>query len=275
MTQYTPRPFDEEAALYDEQFTSNPVALRARGAVWEILASCFKEGDHVLELNCGTGEDALMLGRMGVRVTAIDSSQSMLDIASRKSGLHRLDHLISYRLLRFEELDQLDTTLFDGVLSNFGGLNCTEDLPSVLKSVASVLKPGGGGVFCFLGKSPIWEILSFLGRGEYGKAFRRQPRLTRQAGKANGSIPVRVGSRTVQVRYYGTRELREIMSPWFSVVQTAGLSILSPLPASRSFAVRHPGLTNALLGLDDRIRRLPGLRSLGDHTVIVARRSGR
>ena len=43
-----------------------------------------KAGERVLELNCGTGEDAVHLARRGVRVLATDNSPRMLAAARSK-----------------------------------------------------------------------------------------------------------------------------------------------------------------------------------------------
>ena len=53
-----------------------------RGAVWEILLDIFEEGAHILELNCGTGEDALFLARHDMSVVACDASEGMIQAAA-------------------------------------------------------------------------------------------------------------------------------------------------------------------------------------------------
>jgi ubiquinone/menaquinone biosynthesis C-methylase UbiE len=257
-------PFDEMASAYDEAFEKNPIAKGTRLVVWDILNSRFAAPDRILDLACGTGEDAIMLAQAGVHVTGTDSSEEMLRRARQKSASQSLDHLVTFKLLRFEELDSLDETIFDGILSNFGGLNCAADLPAIMRSIARLTRPGGMAVLCFLGRSSVWEIASFLARGSFAKAFRRY---------AGGGVPAKVGSTSIPVWYHGVRDLRRILGPWFTIEEIVGLSILSPPPASLSFVDNHPHATDALMGLDDLIRRMPLLRTLGDHVVIVARRS--
>src|SRR5262249_38723470 len=109
-----PAAFDAEAPTYDQKFSSNPVALRARAVVWDMLKSRLGAGDHVLEINCGTGEDALMLARLGIKVTATDSSAEMISASREKVSRHGMGHLIDLKHLRFEELISLNESIFDG-----------------------------------------------------------------------------------------------------------------------------------------------------------------
>ncbi|MGH2544698.1 MAG: class I SAM-dependent methyltransferase, partial [Ardenticatenaceae bacterium] len=78
-------PFDEAAAAYDTDFTHRQLGRWLREMVWERLDATFQPGDHVLELGCGTGEDAVWLARRGIRVTATDASAGMIEQARRKA----------------------------------------------------------------------------------------------------------------------------------------------------------------------------------------------
>ena len=52
-------PFDAMAAAYARSFTESAIGRYMRAAVWRWLDAAFQPGDRVLELNCGTGEDAV------------------------------------------------------------------------------------------------------------------------------------------------------------------------------------------------------------------------
>jgi SAM-dependent methyltransferase len=86
--------FDALAAEYDASFTATPLGTLLREAVWRRLDACFAPGDRVLELACGTGEDAVHLARRGVRVTAIDASPAMVETARRKVAAAGLEGMI-------------------------------------------------------------------------------------------------------------------------------------------------------------------------------------
>jgi SAM-dependent methyltransferase len=76
-------PFDSVALDYDRLFTIRLLAKRSGLRYREQIERCFAPGSHVLELNCGTGEDALALARSGVRVSAYDASPEMIETANQ------------------------------------------------------------------------------------------------------------------------------------------------------------------------------------------------
>jgi ubiquinone/menaquinone biosynthesis C-methylase UbiE len=66
--------FDRLAAKYDDMFTRSMVGRAQRQAVWDVLLETIEPGSHILELNCGTGEDALFLAQHDMSVVACDAS---------------------------------------------------------------------------------------------------------------------------------------------------------------------------------------------------------
>lgn len=97
-------------------------------------------GDPALDLCCGTGDQALALGRRGARVVAADFCLPMLAIARRKAGrLHG-------RRPAEMAADALDLPLADrrfaGATVSFG-LRNVADLDRALGELFRVLRPGG------------------------------------------------------------------------------------------------------------------------------------
>src|SRR5512142_2340783 len=91
--------FDHIGARYDAEFTNTDLSRWFRRRVWERLASLFKPGDRVIELGCGTGEDAIWLAKRGVRVLAGDASPAMLAETARKARAENVEALVETRLL--------------------------------------------------------------------------------------------------------------------------------------------------------------------------------
>ncbi|MEZ4768408.1 MAG: methyltransferase domain-containing protein [Caldilineales bacterium] len=89
-------PFDAAAGSYDAEFTGTQLARWLRETVWSVLGETFAPGDRVLELGCGTGEDAVWLAQRGVHVTATDASTAMLDAAQRKAAAVGISDLIDF-----------------------------------------------------------------------------------------------------------------------------------------------------------------------------------
>src|SRR5208282_6229160 len=77
--------FDRAAGSYDELFTRSTIGQAQRKQVWERLLRVFAPGERILELNCGTGEDARFLARQGRSIVACDASMEMIEVARRRN----------------------------------------------------------------------------------------------------------------------------------------------------------------------------------------------
>ena len=73
--------FDPVADLYDEIFSNTRIGKAQRDIVWKYLRKKNLINKNILELNCGTGVDAIHLAQNN-RVTATDASEAMLRIKS-------------------------------------------------------------------------------------------------------------------------------------------------------------------------------------------------
>ncbi len=247
--------FDKLAAEYDHGFTRTVLGERLRHAVWRRLDALFAPGDRVLELACGTGEDALHLGQRGIRVLATDASPEMVHVAREKVERAGLTG-VEVRQLAVEELHRLDAPPFDGALSDFGGLNCVADLPAAGQALAARLRPGAIAVLCVMGPVVPWEWVWFLGRG---KAFRR---LTRGGVEWRG----------LRIRYPSIGTLRQALSPSFQMRRVAALGALLPPPYAEGWAARHPRLINRLDRWERRFETVSPLPWLADHYLMELER---
>ena len=74
-------PFDATAHGYDQEFTLTQVGRMQRAVTHRYLKELIqtKKPKSVLELNCGTGEDALWLAQQDLLVTATDLSAEMVN----------------------------------------------------------------------------------------------------------------------------------------------------------------------------------------------------
>jgi ubiquinone/menaquinone biosynthesis C-methylase UbiE len=171
-------PFDHIASTYDSVFTRSAIGQLQRKRVWKYVETIIPElkGFEMLELNCGTGEDADLFGEKGYNMIATDISEEMLKITNRKGSQFSMHNRISSHYL---DLDSLNETLFDKkfdlVFSNFGGINCInpESLKKLLQNLPSILNPGGRFVGVVMPKFCAWETIFFMLRLQFKKAFRR------------------------------------------------------------------------------------------------------
>jgi len=256
-------PFDTIAATYDGMFTESAIGRAQRGAVWSEMARAFRPGQRVLEINCGTGIDAIHMARRGIHVEACDSASRMIALAQRRAAAEFLP--IQFRCLAIEKIDELaSTTLYDGVLSNFSGLNCVADLHAVSATLSRLVKPGGRVVLCVFGTLCLWEVVWYLSAGNLSKAFRRFRR--------SGTESVLGPSATVTVHYRTVNSLRKLFAPRFRLERRRGVGILVPPSYAASVSSRFPRLLRLAVQVDRLFCRCPLVRSLADHTVLTFER---
>ena len=264
MTQATPPSVPAEpafgrlASTYDTEFTETLIGRAQRTAVWECAQAVFAPRSHLLELNCGTGEDAIHLARLGFVVTACDVSSSMIAEARKKAQFEGLSDRIHFYVKATERIAEIAANRsFGGVFSNFSGLNCVQDLGAVARDLAPSLLPCSPLLFCFSTRYCLWESIWYLLRGDAHRAFRRW----------KGHHYARFGDTVFTVFYPSCREIQESFAPYFRLVSVTGIGVAVPPSYVNSFISRHPRLLRALESTDDAIRDLPGLRNLGDHVL--------
>lgn len=251
-------PFDSIALDYDRLFTMSAIGKAQRSQVSRQIQRCFAPGTHVLELNCGTGEDALALARRGVRVSAFDASPGMIETANRKRASEPLSSHLQFSVLRNEHLSRLEGS-FDGALSNFGGLNCSLDWARIADELARLVKPGGHLLLCVLGRTCLWEMACYLLRGRFRKAFRR----LRQ-----GPSIARIDQASLEVIYPSVDEIGRIFSSGFTLCGWRGVGVFVP-PSYCEPQIHGRRTVLALLAsLDSIFGRLPGVRCWGDHVLL-------
>ena len=171
-------PFDHIASSYDSSFTRTPIGQLQRKQVWSYLEKITTQlpGLDILELNCGTGEDAVLFSEKGFNIVATDVSEEMLKVTQEKVQQYSMQRKISSHYL---DLDSFDDTLFqkkfDLVFSNFGGLNCInpEALQKLFDKIPSILSPEGRFVAVIMPKFCLWESVYFFLKFQFSNIFRR------------------------------------------------------------------------------------------------------
>src|ERR1700743_2561591 len=91
--------FDSLASEYDEVFSRSSIGRAQRNVVWRHAKKVFAAGNHILELNCGTGEDVLYLAQLDISVTACDASVQMIECAKRRQRLEAPAAAIVFKVL--------------------------------------------------------------------------------------------------------------------------------------------------------------------------------
>jgi ubiquinone/menaquinone biosynthesis C-methylase UbiE len=251
--------FDQMARDYDDVFTNSMIGRAQRDAVWSVLTRIFRSGDHVLELNCGTGEDALFLARTGVSVTACDASEQMIRVAFNRLRTEVPGAPVRFNLVPTERIRELQHVIkFDGAFSNFSGLNCVPDLKQTVEDLAILLSPGAPLLVCLSTRFCLWEMVWFALHGNLPKAFRR----------CSGHATAKVGEFTVDVHYPTVQQLQTLFSPSFVLHSCTGVGVTVPPSYVEGWIRNHPKLLRMLRTIDKIISSYPGFRVLGDHVLL-------
>ena len=257
--------FDLLAATYDEVFTRTVVGRAQREAVWRDMDQCFRAGLRVLEINCGTGVDAIHLAQRGVEVVACDSSPEMIRVARRHAEEAGVQQQIEFVVLKTENIFMLGKNFhFDGLVSNFGGLNCSQDISNIACDLATLLRPGARALICVFSPFCAWEIFWHLLHGKPRKAFRRF--------RAVSSAKLGEG-RTIPVYQHSVRSLKRAFAPYFHFRGRKGVGISVPPSYVERIAHLFPRGMAAASATDRLISAWPVLRSIADHNLMTFERS--
>ncbi len=259
--------FDRLADTYDEVFTSSRIGRAQRGAVWQELERAFHPGQRILEINCGTGVDAVYLASRGVEVLACDVAPRMIEIARQRLVGTGPRASVDFRVLGTEGIATLENAApFDGAFSNFGGLNCIADLPAVARDLARLLRPGARALLCLFGSHCAWEIFWYLAHGDLRKAFRRF--------HPGGTVARLAEEATIRVRYPSVHVLARIFAPHFRLRSWKGVGVAVPPTYLEPLGGRFPKVLGALAAMDRWLSRCPVLRGMADHVLLEFEQTG-
>jgi ubiquinone/menaquinone biosynthesis C-methylase UbiE len=254
--------FTATAARYDAFAEDHPHLTRMRQKVYESFERFVTPGSSVLELNAGTGTDAVFLARRGYRVHATDIAPGMLQRLRNKVSAGGLERTVTVQACSFLELDRVEGGPYDAVLSNLGGLNCTADLTQVAAGLRALLGPGGVAVLVVMPKICLWE-LALVTTGQFRLATRRLRR---------GGTVAHLEGRYFPVHYFNPGQVVRTFGPAWELLSVEGLSVLTPTAESKNLAIRHPRLYATLARLDDRLAGHRPFSAWGDFAIVVLRR---
>jgi SAM-dependent methyltransferase len=260
--------FDRAATSYDADYAANPIMAWLEEDAFARLCALFPPGSRLFEIGCGTGQMAVRLAEAGREVIASDISPAMIARASAaaegRSARVRLRWLVAPA---GSLAAQLAGEPLDGAYSNFGPLNCEPNLPDLAAGLATLIRPGGALLCSVMGRWCAWEIGWGLLRLRPREATRRlgrgwvQARMSGGPGEAPATIPV---------RYYTPGGFARAFRPHFRVEEAIAYPLLIPPPY---LAGKFPGSAARLAGAERALSGLPGLRALGDHFLLVLRRT--
>lgn len=253
------RGFSKQSAHFDHDDRINPVLQDLRHQVYNHVDKYLKPDSRILELNAGTGLDALYFVSKYHRVHATDISDGMVSEIKRKIQQNNLSRQLTCQQLSSTNLSDLSEKNFDYVFSNFGGLNCVEDLSAVTRHLPNLLKDGGYLTIVIMPPVSLWE-LSWTLKGDFGKAFRRLRR--------NGTI-AHVEGEYFRTWYHSLSRIRKKLPGSFRLLSCESLGLVSPPPHRPDFPIHHPNLYNLLRRTDRLLRHFFPFNRWGDHIIVT------
>lgn len=253
--------FSKQAPQFDLVYTDNTIIQYKRKRVREHVEKFLPPRSSILELNAGTGEDALYFARQGHTVHATDISTGMQEVLIKKIKENQLDNAVTFELCSYSGLEDLQQQgPYDFIFSNFAGLNCTSGLKKVLSSFSPVLKPGGFVTLVLLPRFCLWEFL-LLFKGKFKTAFRRF------SGKKG--TPAKIDEEYFRCWYYNPSYIRRHLKKTFDVVATEGLCTLVPPSYIDHFAENHPRLFSFLKKKENSWKSKWPWKVIGDYYIIT------
>lgn len=263
--------FDTLAADYDNTFSQSLTgsSQRLQSRKW---LSGFLEGKvelNILEINCGTGDDALWLASLGHKVVATDLSGGMIEEAQRKQVLQSSPNPVKFMQCDFNDLQgQLKEEKFDLIFSNFSGLNCIppNKIELLNHHFYNFLKPGAHIAVVIFGKYNLWEMAWYGIQFKFGRAFRR---LNRKAS----ILKLKEGF-TQPVYYYSISRFRQLLNQ-FSLLEKKPVGLFIPPSYLESFIRKRPRFFRFLYKMEKKAGGVPAFTRFADHCFLLLKKKER
>lgn len=256
--------FENAALTYDQDFTFSNIGKLLRKRVWNYLDTIIEPGSqlNILELNCGTGEDAIRFAQQDHSVFATDLSKEMVSITSEKVKNKKLQDKVEPFVCDSTDLASCNfPKKFDLVFSNFGGLNCLnqKELEKLSADLSQLLKPKGRFVAVVMPRFCIWESLYFISKFDTPKIFRRNTR---------NSLQVNVGDEMVETWYYSPSSFYHIFQNHFQKLATKPVGFAIPPSYMETRIGKNKKLMDILNRSEDVFGSITSLSAVSDHFLM-------
>lgn len=263
-----PPEFDVISSIYDQSFSNTLIGKAQRDIVWKYLDQHLPAKPvSILEINCGTGEDAIYLAGKGNAVLATDASPEMIQIVSQKISANNLTTRIETKVWDLNQDFPFENKKFDLIFSNFGGLNCLspEAINKLSIACSQLLNETGRLIFIVMGRFCLMETVYFLLKGKFKSAFRRSSKKPVKAKLG--------GDAMIDIWYYKPAEFKKIFSRDFKFIQKRPVGLFVPPSYLENYFSKRKKLFNLFLKTDHALASIGLLSSLSDHYIIELRKA--
>jgi len=256
--------FTGQSAIFDDLYSANTIINYKRKRVRDHILQYLQPGSSILELNSGTGEDAVFFAGKGHQVHATDISPGMQEQLMQKVKKHQLTGKITNEICSYTQLYALKNEgPYDLIFSNFAGLNCTNELDKVLASLAPLLSPNGMVTLVILPKFCLWETL-LLFKGKFRTAFRRFFSSKGRTAHVEGNY--------FKCYYYNPSYIKSCVKDQFDVLSIEGLCTIVPPSYIEGFAEKHQSAYKFLVKWEEKLKSAWPWKYIGDYYIISLRK---
>jgi ubiquinone/menaquinone biosynthesis C-methylase UbiE len=228
--------------------------------VYHFLNNHLNQVKTVLEINCGTGEDAKWFAEKGFTVHASDISKGMIEVCKQKEIKHANFSVCDTRNIHVYYKPQSIDLLF----SNFGGLNCLNpaELSQFLENSASLLKPNGLIAVVIMGRKCFWERMYFK--------LKKDNRLNRRLSKTG--VDTIINNEHFLTHYYSPEEFFSLGKTHFSLVCYKPIGFFVP-PSYFNSYFRQKKVLLSILHIFEKLSPFSFLANSADHYLIVLKKN--
>ena len=253
--------FSKISSHYEQLDKTSSLINWMRKRVRKHLHKELKPIAKILEINCGSGIDAVYFAKKGYNIHATDIAPGMIDVVTTKIKSESLKKNLSCQRLSFNELNKLNPQKYNHIFSNFGGLNCSseEELQEVFGLFKQLLSPNGKITLVLMPKICAWEFLKILKGNK--TAFRR---LKKDGVFAN------IEGEQVHTFYHSASRIKNLLLKDFKNFKVENICFLAPTGNHVDFPEKYPVLFNTLSLFDTISNKIPFFRGYGDYYILTA-----
>ncbi len=251
--------FSEASSIYDKKILSNFINVNIRASEMSILLKHSKTGMKVLEIGCGTGEEAgQFIRETGNEIVCLDVSDGMINFARNKMEKLGISDKFTSVKRPASEIGLIGDC-FDLIYSFNGALNTEPRIRESANGIYNSLKNNGVLIFSIRNRRCLGEFLLYfiLGKNE---------RIRDRLGE---TTYVEVVGKKVKSQYYSPNEILSIFER-FKLIQKKGLAIILPPYLAEKISSRF--VKRLVTFLENVLSSLPFFSSLGDEVIYVFRK---
>lgn len=248
------------SSIYDEYeklSRENYIDIARRDCIRDHVNSFLKHNHKILEINAGSGIDAVYFAKKGHSVLATDIATESEKIISTKIRELGLTHL-RFQKCSFLELKNIENEKFDHIFSNFGGLNCTDNLTLIFNLFDALLNPNGFVSLVIMPPYYPWEMATILKGNK--NAFRRLQK--------NG-VFANINNHSIKTFYHTPNQVKKAFGKNFKHIATQNIGTFYPSAHFVSLQ-KHKNIISKLIQFDTWINNYPFMvKGVGDYFIIT------